>query len=194
MTADTQRPLDVNDALAGALTENARLRQELARWESGQRRKGTLVVESVPDGLRYAAELVRAQGTEGGEGHDELLVAAAQRLKGLHDAAGHLLAEAVANRAERDSLAARLADAERVVEAAKAWVASIVDPPNAWADDADFALIAAVDAYQSTRAGETDLQDAINATLGRMSAVRAPTDPPLVLGDQVLVDQPKETS
>jgi len=73
--------------------ENARLRDELERWTSGRRRKGLPVVESVPDGLQYAAALVRAQGTEGGEEHDTLLREAGMRLKAIHDAASHLLAE-----------------------------------------------------------------------------------------------------
>jgi hypothetical protein len=36
---------------------------------------------------------------------------------------------------------------ERIVEAALAWRDAIKDPPNAWADSTDLALIAAVDAY-----------------------------------------------
>jgi hypothetical protein len=86
--------------LATVKAERDQARTDLARWESGQRRKGTPTIESVPDGIQYAAALVRAQGTGGGEEHDNLLAEAAQRLKGLHDAAGALLAEAVVLRAE----------------------------------------------------------------------------------------------
>jgi hypothetical protein len=126
--------------------ERDRLREEVSWWESGRRRKGLPVVESVPDGTRYAAYLVRAQGTEGGEDHDNLLVDAAQRLKGLHDAAGHLLAEAFVNRAERDALAAQLEQAERVVEAAVTWRANNGRcPPSGQIR----ALVAAIDAYQA---------------------------------------------
>lgn len=96
--------------------EGVRLRQELAearaeleRWRDGRRRKGLMTVESVPDAVHYAAALVRAQGTEGGEEHDTLLAEAGQRLKAISDAASHLLAEVVVLRdhaaaveAERD--------------------------------------------------------------------------------------------
>ena len=71
--------------------ENQRLATELAEWRSGARRRTWPVVEAVPDGVAYAAHLVRAQGTEGGEEHDRLLREAAQRLKALHDAAQLLL-------------------------------------------------------------------------------------------------------
>ena len=84
------------------------LREELRRWESGQRRKGRPVVESVPDGLHYAARLVRAIGTEkAADERDDLLRGASQRLKALSDAASYLLAER-----QRD---------RRIVQAAYAW-------------------------------------------------------------------------
>lgn len=83
--------------------EVERLRAELTRWESGQRRKGLPVVESVPDGITYAARLVRAQGTEGGDDHDDLLREAADRLKRLSDAASCLIAEREALRAQVES-------------------------------------------------------------------------------------------
>jgi hypothetical protein len=88
--------------------ERDEARTDLARWESGQRRKGLPTIEAVPDGIQYAAALVRAQGTEGGEEHDNLLVDASQRLKGLHDAAGALLAEAVVLRAVQTATASDL--------------------------------------------------------------------------------------
>lgn len=68
-------------------------RDELEAWRSGRRRKSWPSIESVPDGLHYAAELVRAQGTEGGDTHDALLRGAAARLKALNDIAPVLLAE-----------------------------------------------------------------------------------------------------
>ena len=37
-----------------------------------------------------------------------------------------------------------------IVQAACAWVDRIQDPPNQWADEEDFALIAAVKAYRET--------------------------------------------
>ena len=88
-------------AVPWLLAELRAAREELEHWRSGRRRKSWPVVEAVPDGLHYAAELARAQGTEGGEAHDELLRSAAMRLKRLHDTGGSLLAE-------RDALAARL--------------------------------------------------------------------------------------
>jgi hypothetical protein len=71
----------------------AQERRELERWRSGSLRKSWPVVKSVPDGLRYAAELARAQGTEGGDEHDELLRQAAIRLRDMNDAARVLVAE-----------------------------------------------------------------------------------------------------
>jgi hypothetical protein len=50
--------------------------------------------------------------------------------------------------------AAELERLRPVVEAARAWVKRIVDPPNLWADEQDFALIAAVDAFGAGPAGE----------------------------------------
>ena len=95
-----------------AEAERDRLAEELARWESGQRRLSVPVIEAVPDGLRYAAELAReALGAE--EPLDQLMREAGMRLKALHDVAGQLLAEAVVNRAERDRLAEKLATTER---------------------------------------------------------------------------------
>lgn len=72
---DVTVTLDVDDRTRQVLerlgwvspTEATELRRALERWESGQRRKGLPTVESVPDGIRYAALLVRAIGTEGGE-------------------------------------------------------------------------------------------------------------------------------
>jgi hypothetical protein len=72
---------------------NDQERRELERWRSGSLRKSWPVVESVPDGLRYAAELARAQGTEGGDEHDELLRQAAIRLRDMNDAARVLIAD-----------------------------------------------------------------------------------------------------
>lgn len=43
-------------------------------------------------------------------------------------------------------------DDHGILAAARAWRARIVDPPNMWADDQDFALIAAVDAETAARA------------------------------------------
>lgn len=93
----------LRDLLAAEAARDT-LRLELARWTSGQRRKGLPIVESVPDGIEYAARLARSIGTEGGEEHDRLLSEASQRMKALHDAAAHLIAEAVVLRAERDRL------------------------------------------------------------------------------------------
>jgi hypothetical protein len=72
---------------------NDQERRELERWRSGSLRKSWPVVESVPDGLRYAAELARAQGTEGGDEHDELLRQAAIRLRDMNDTARVLVAD-----------------------------------------------------------------------------------------------------
>jgi len=140
------RACDFADLLAQArieinrlAQENTRLRAELDRWTSGQRRKGMLIVESVPDGLEYAARLVRAQGTEGGQEHDDLLRDAGMRLKAISDAASALLAEQVAGRA--------------IIEKAKAWRAA---HPEQWSDvdalaRAHNALIDAVDALGEGR-------------------------------------------
>lgn len=73
--------------------EHADLIAEVEHWRSGRRRKSWPVIKSVPDGVKYAALLARAQGTEGGDDHDRLLREAAQRLKALSDVAGVLLAE-----------------------------------------------------------------------------------------------------
>lgn len=70
-----------------------RCENELARWRDGRRRRSWPLVTQVPDGLWYAAELVRAQGTEGGEEHDRLLREACQRMVALHEAAKVLLAD-----------------------------------------------------------------------------------------------------
>lgn len=81
------------EARVGELHQTiAEQRAELARWRSGQRRHSWPVVEAVPDGLTYAAALARAQGTEGGDEHDELLRQAAIRLRDLNDAARVLIA------------------------------------------------------------------------------------------------------
>lgn len=77
---------------------------ELESWRTGRRRASWPRLESVPDGLHYAAELVRAQGAEPGEEHDALLRNASYRLKKLHDAVGPLLAERNAAKAEVDGL------------------------------------------------------------------------------------------
>lgn len=74
-------------AAQNALVENERLHAELAHWRSGRRTRGVPLPESVPDGLHYAAKLVRAQGAEGGEEHDSLLREASMRLKALHELA-----------------------------------------------------------------------------------------------------------
>lgn len=42
---------------------------------------------------------------------------------------------------------------QAVIDAAEAWVERIVDPPNLWADDEDFALISALAALRLERAG-----------------------------------------
>lgn len=73
--------------------EVERLASELAQWKCGRRRHVWPVVDSVPDGLHFAAELARAQGTEGGEDHDRLLREAAMRMKALRDTASMLLAD-----------------------------------------------------------------------------------------------------
>lgn len=116
--------------------EVQRLQAELARWESGQRRKGLPVVESVPDGLHYAALLVRSIGTEGGEEHDRLLAEASQRLKRLSDLASYLLAAQ-----QRD---------DEIAEAARAWrragIWAIGHPPDFTAmQETKVALMAAID-------------------------------------------------
>lgn len=96
----------LRDKVAGLRERLAQAERELDRWRSGQRRKGLPTVAAVPDGIPYAARLARAIGTEGGEEHDRLLSEACQRMKGLHDAATTLLAEAVVIRAERDAMRA----------------------------------------------------------------------------------------
>jgi hypothetical protein len=63
----------------------------------------------------------------------------------------------LADVAQRVVAALALTAAERdVVEAAKAWRARIVDPPNLWADDEDHALIAAVDALSDAGTDQTE--------------------------------------
>jgi hypothetical protein len=84
--------------------ERNRLAAELARWESGQRRLDMPVVQSVPDGLRYAAELVRAAHEVDDYRLAELMRGAGMRLRALHDAASRLLAEAVVTREENRQL------------------------------------------------------------------------------------------
>ena len=121
---------DYRPVMLTLVREVQRLR-ELFRWESGQRRKGLSVVESVPDGLHYAALLVRAIGTEGGEEHDDLLREASQRLKALADACSYLLAER-----QRDRL---------IVQAAYAWREMRLGLPGTPKPESA-ALIAAVDA------------------------------------------------
>ena len=93
---------------AGLLADPAD-RDELEAWRSGRRRKSWPTIKSVPDGLRYAAELVRAQGTEGGDAHDALLREAAARLKALNDIAPILLAE-------KERAEAEVADLRATVE------------------------------------------------------------------------------
>lgn len=51
-----------------------------------------------------------------------------------------------------DGLVELLPDRHGVMAAARAWRARITSPPNHWADDEDFALIAAVDAETAERA------------------------------------------
>ena len=87
-----------------------RAEAELEAWRSGRRRKSWPSIESVPDGLHYAAELVRAQGTEGGDAHDALLREAAARLKELNDIAPVLLADKERAEAEVDELQGRLSE------------------------------------------------------------------------------------
>jgi hypothetical protein len=84
---------DQADEIETLRQELAEARAELGRWRSGQRRKGMPVVDAVPDAITYAAALVRAQGTDGGETHDRLLAEAGQRMKQMHDTATALLAE-----------------------------------------------------------------------------------------------------
>jgi hypothetical protein len=117
--------------------ENARLTVELDRWTSGQRRKGMLIIESVPDGLEYAARLVRAQGTEGGEEHDDLLRDAGMRLKAISDAASMLLAEQVAGR--------------RVIIAALAWQKTVTQGRFDAIPNAQTTLLRSLDAYMSDK-------------------------------------------
>jgi len=91
-------------------------RAELARWRSGQRRHSWPVVESVPDGLSYAAKLVREQGTEGGDEHDRLLREASARMKALHDAAKMLIADRDRERASRQAWAEQAEKAREGLE------------------------------------------------------------------------------
>jgi len=124
--------IDTITATDRAVSDESRvaLEAEVERWRSGRRRLAWPVVEEVPDGLHYAAELVRAQGTEGGEAHDTLLRRASQRLKALNDIAAVLLAERDALRGECDEAIAQaerhaedVATAEREVSALRVTVA-----------------------------------------------------------------------
>lgn len=123
------------DALADygeqALARAERAEAELEAWRSGRRRKSWPTIESVPDGLHYAAELVRAQGTEGGDAHDELLRQAAMRLKELHDLAPVLLAEKERAEAEVAELRAMR---DRVRALAEAWTSERDELHPRWAE------------------------------------------------------------
>jgi hypothetical protein len=152
--------------LAEVEAERDAAKQELARWESGQRIKGLPQIAEVPDGLQIAAALIRAQGTEGGEEHDELLRDAGVRLRDLADAARHLLAESVVLRGERDEAIAAVQrlhtsrlflDLERANATVEAW-RPVVEAAIAWRDQMsgsvlgvhEAPLVAAVDALPST--------------------------------------------
>lgn len=154
----------VRARLSEVEAERDALRGELARWESGQRIKGLPQIGEVPDGLQLAAALIRAQGTEGGEEHDELLREAGMRLRDLADAARHLLAESVVLRGERDAARAEeeryqsesrmfAADCTRLKRQVEAW-RPVVEAARAYRDARYTAqagaagdhLVAAVDA------------------------------------------------
>lgn len=67
---------------------------ELERWRAGLRRHSWPIVDEVPDGTKYAVELLRAMhDLDLGEPHDRLLGEAAARLKQLTEISGALLAD-----------------------------------------------------------------------------------------------------
>jgi hypothetical protein len=96
------------------------LRWELGRWKSGQRTRGRPALATIPDGLRYAAELVRAQGTEGGERHDDLLREAGIRLRDLNDLASR----------QQDELVHLRDDVATLVQPARLYLNAIDDDPE----------------------------------------------------------------
>lgn len=134
---------------AGLLADPAD-RDELEAWRSGRRRKAWPTIESVPDGLHYAAELARAQGTEGGEAHDELLRQAASRLKNLNDHARMLLAEKERAEAELDELRATV---DQVAIPRDRWARLAGEAMDAdtreWLDAVSKSLRAALDGGES---------------------------------------------
>jgi len=106
-----------------------------------------------------------------------------------------LLAQLRDAQAERDSLAAQLAEAEKVVEAAKAWrdAHKRIDGEGDGAQryiDAFAALSAAVEAYQPTPSTSISISEPLLILESRPIPIEYKHDQ--VLGDQVLVDQPKE--
>lgn len=110
LLAEVERLAPMESVLAAEHAALEAAEEELKHWRSGNRRLAWPVIEAVPDGMHYAAELVRAQGTEGGDEHDALLRAAATRLRDLDLAAGPLLAD-------RDRLRT-IVDQPRTLEAA----------------------------------------------------------------------------
>lgn len=90
--------------LASLRTERDALLRELANWKSGRLRKSWPAIESVPDGLHYAAELARTQDEAEDDAHRALHRHAAVRLRTMHDLAGPLLEERNRLRAEVERL------------------------------------------------------------------------------------------
>ena len=97
------------------------------------------------DALIAEAERFAARIAEGKQRRD----AAKAEEEGWFAAAHQREEETWKAEAERDQLRAELEAARPIVEAAAAWRKRIVDDPRFWADDEDFALIAAVDLYRS---------------------------------------------
>lgn len=107
--------------------------EELERWRSGQRHKVMPVIKEAPDGITYAARLLRAQGTDGGGEHDELLRNAGARLAVLTDVARRLLVDRDRVEASRQAWAeeaARLQQQRDEDEAPAPW-----DYPHEWRDN-----------------------------------------------------------
>lgn len=119
---------------AEAVWQRDRDTAELARWRSGQRRRSWPVVESVPDGLTYAAALARAQGTEGGDEHDELLRQAAIRLRDMNDAARVLVADRERERSSRQAWAEEAMRLQEKVNQQLGLLDCVHDPDPCWFD------------------------------------------------------------
>lgn len=79
-------------------------------------------------------------------------------------------AVAASNRRHAESWAQELERWRPVVDAARAWRARITSPPNAWADDEDFALIAAVDALTAEPAAPVPAPSAPEPLRARLAA------------------------